>query len=224
MRYRCNVLLNLDGGEYDDEPAELYVLAHVVHIACGGHAGDAASIRRVSDLCRRANTRIGAHPSYVDRDSFGRRALTVEPSLLTAQIEQQCAMMPGATSVKPHGALYHAAHAQPDVADAVVQGITRALGAVPIVGLGGGELERAARAAGHPYLREAFADRGVRADGSMIPRGDPGALVTDPTLAAERTRAIIAAGNIETLCCHADTPDALAIVRAVRAALDSRHA
>ncbi|MBX3229526.1 MAG: LamB/YcsF family protein [Labilithrix sp.] len=213
------MLLNLDGGEHDDEPAELYALADIVHVACGGHAGDAASIRRVTELCRASGTRVGAHPSYVDREGFGRRALEVEPELLARQIEEQCRAVHDATSVKPHGALYHAAHADAAVADAVVKGIARALGPVAIVGLGGGELERAARAAGHPYLREAFADRGVRADGSMIPRGEPGALIVEPALAAERARAIVAAGGIETLCCHADTPSSLAIVRAVRAAL-----
>lgn len=222
MRYRCNVLLNLDGGEHDDEPAELYAFADIVHIACGGHAGDAASIRRVAELCHRSGTRVGAHPSYVDRPGFGRRALDVEPALLTQQVAEQCALVAEATSVKPHGALYHAAHADPRVAEAVVRGVADALGQVTIVGLGGGELERAARTGGHPYLREAFADRGVDAAGKMIPRGEPGALITDPAEAAARVRAITLAGGVETLCCHSDTPNALTIVQAVRAALDRR--
>jgi UPF0271 protein len=212
------VLLNLDGGEHDDEAEELYALADVVHIACGGHAGDAASIARVSAACRRAGTRIGAHPSYVDREGFGRRALDVEPAVLEQQLVAQLGAIPEAASVKPHGALYHAAHAHAGVARAVVNAVGATLGQVPIVGLAGGELERAARAAGHPYWREAFADRGVR-DGKLIPRGEPGALITDPAAAAERARALVAEGGADTLCCHADTPSSLAIVRAVRAAL-----
>lgn len=212
------VLLNLDGGEHDDESEELYSLADLVHIACGGHAGDAKSIARVVASCRRSGTRIGAHPSYVDREGFGRRALDVEPARLATQIEEQCRAIAGAESVKPHGALYHAAHASSDVARAVVSAVGKALGRVAIVGLAGGELERAAREAGHDYWREAFADRGVR-DGKLIPRGEPGALITSPREAAERARELTLAGGVDTLCCHADTPSSLAIVRAVREAL-----
>jgi UPF0271 protein len=212
------VLLNLDGGEHDDEPEELYALADVVHIACGGHAGDANSIARVVAACQRAGTRIGAHPSYVDREGFGRTRLEVPLDRLAAQIEEQCRAVPDAKSVKPHGALYHAAHASPEIADTVVRAIGHALGRVVIVGLAGGELEKAARAAGHAYWREAFADRGVR-DGKLIPRGEPGALITSPSEAASRARSLVEAGGVETLCCHADTPSSLAIVRAVRAAL-----
>jgi UPF0271 protein len=216
------VLLNLDGGEHADEPDELYLLADVVHIACGGHAGSAASIAHVTALCRTHGTRIGAHPSYVDREGFGRVALDVPPAALEDQLAEQCARVAGAASVKPHGALYHAAHKHADVARAVVNAVARSLGKVAIVGLAGGALEAESRARGHEYWREAFADRGVRADGSLVPRGEPGALITDPAMAADRAREIIAAGSIETLCCHADTPSSLAIVRAVRSALGSK--
>jgi len=224
------ILLNLDGGEHDDEPEQLYALADVVHIACGGHAGDDASMRRVVDACRRSRTAIGAHPSYVDREGFGRRALTVAPDMLEAQIEAQCASLraiaevQGAviTSAKPHGALYHAAHADSAIARACVRAIGRSLGPVPIVGLAGGALESEARAGGHPYLREAFADRGVRPDGSLVPRGQPGAILEDPNAAALRARALLESGSADTLCIHADTPAALAIARAVREALGAR--
>lgn len=223
MRYPCNVvLLNLDGGEHADESLELYRLADVVHIACGGHAGDAGSIARVTSACRAAGTRIGAHPSFVDRENFGRKELHVDAAVLAEQIAEQCGRVAGATSVKPHGALYHSAHKSALVAAAVVSGIARALGKVTIVGLAGGALEDEARRRGHDYWREAFADRGVQADGALIPRGQPGDLITDPEAAAARAKAIIAAGGIETLCCHADTPSSLAIVRAVRAALGAR--
>lgn len=220
-------VLNLDGGEHDDEPEELYGLADVVHVACGGHAGDEASMDRVARACVRYGTRIGAHPSYDDRDGFGRRAQVVEPPALAASTAEQCARLRavverhGASivSVKLHGALYHAAHSDETTAQACVDGITGALGAVAIVGPAGGALERAARAAGAPYLREAFADRGVRPDGTLIPRGEPGALVEDPGLAAARTRELAARDDVDTVCIHADTPGALAIGRAVRDAL-----
>ena len=220
-------VLNLDGGEHDDEPEELYALADVVHIACGGHAGDEVSMDRVARACVRAGTRFGAHPSYDDREGFGRRARVVPPDVLAASVAEQCARLHAiaerlgspVVSVKPHGALYHAAHADEATARACVEGITRALGAVAIVGLAGGALERAARAAGAPYLREAFADRGVRPDGSLVPRGEPGALIEDEAQAAARACALAARGDVDTLCIHADTPGAVAIARAVRAAL-----
>ncbi|MBX3204693.1 MAG: LamB/YcsF family protein [Labilithrix sp.] len=224
-----SVLLNLDGGEHDDEPEELYALADLVHVACGGHAGDEASMSRVVEACRKSGTRVGAHPSYVDREGFGRRPLAVEPELLLAQIEAQCARLravaeargAAVTSAKPHGALYHAAHVDAEIAGACVAGIGRALGRVPVVGLAGGALEVAAKRAGHPYLREAFADRGVRADGTLVPRGEPGAIVDDPEVAAGRARALRESRQADTLCVHADTPAALVIARAVRRALDS---
>ena len=75
-------LLNVDGGEHADEPVELYALADVVHVACGGHAGDDASMDRVSRACAAAGTRVGAHPSYEDREGFGRRARAVAPAEL----------------------------------------------------------------------------------------------------------------------------------------------
>ena len=224
------ILLNLDGGEHDDEPEQLYALADVVHIACGGHAGDDASMSRVVSACRRSGTAVGAHPSYVDREGFGRRALMVAPDVLESQIESQCASLraiaesqgAAVTSAKPHGALYHAAHAHAAVARACVRAIGRALGPVPIVGLAGGALESEAKAAGHPYLREAFADRGVRPDGTLVPRGEPGAILEDPAAAAARARTLRESASADTLCIHADTPAALAIARAVREALGTR--
>lgn len=224
------VLLNLDGGEHDEEPEELYAIADVVHVACGGHAGDAASMARVVRACLRLGARIGAHPSYVDRAGFGRRPQVVAPDELARQVDEQCSALRDVAlqhggrveSVKPHGALYHAAHADADTARACVEGIGRALGLVPIVGLAGGELEAEARRRGHPYVREAFADRGVRPDGSLVPRGEPGALITKPEAAAARARALVSSRAVDTLCVHADTPRSLPIARAVREVLGAR--
>jgi UPF0271 protein len=221
-------LLNVDGGELDDEPVELYALADVVHVACGGHAGDDASMERVVRACASTGTRVGAHPSYEDREGFGRRPRDVTAEELASSVAAQCerlraiAARAGVTlvSVKPHGALYHAAHAKKATARAVVEGVARVLGgSAAIVGPAGGALEGAVRITGIPFQREAFADRGVRPDGSLVPRGEPGAIVTDPEVAAARTRELIAQGDVDTLCIHGDTPGALFIARAVRRAL-----
>jgi UPF0271 protein len=221
-------LLNVDGGELDDEPVELYALADVIHVACGGHAGDGASMERVTRACIAAGTRVGAHPSYEDREGFGRRAQTIAPHALADSIAAQCARLLAVaervgialTSMKPHGALYHAANTEDALARSCVEGARRALGAmIAVVGPAGGALERAARAADVSFQREAFADRGVRDDGTLIPRGEPGALVVDPSLAAARTRELVARGDVDTLCIHGDTPGALLIARSVRTAL-----
>lgn len=221
-------LLNVDGGELDTEPLELYALADVVHVACGGHAGDDASMDRVTRACARSGTSVGAHPSYEDREGFGRRAQAVAPDTLATSIAAQCTRLHAIAaragvalvSVKPHGALYHAANADEATARACVDGAVRALGStIAVVGPAGGALERATVAAGVCFQREAFADRGIREDGSLVPRGEPGALVVDPTVAAARARELAARGDVDTLCIHGDTDGALAIARAVREAL-----
>ena len=227
------VLLNLDLGELPDEPEALYACADLAHLACGGHAGDEASMAEALARCRRHGTRAGAHPSYPDREGFGRRALALAPAALAASVEDQCARLGALArlaglrlwSVKPHGALYHAADADPALAEAVVEGTRRALGAdLTLVGPGGGALAAAAAARAMPFAREGFADRAMRREGGrwrLVPRGEPGALLVDPAAAAAQARAFAEGGEFETLCVHGDTPGALAVARAVRAALDA---
>jgi UPF0271 protein len=224
-------LLNLDGGEREDEPAALYALADVVHVACGGHAGDEASMDRVIAACARVGTRVGAHPSYEDREGFGRRPRAVTPDALARAVAAQCARLRDAAdragvalaSVKLHGALYHAAQVDPAAAHACVLGATRALGPLPVVGCAGSALERAARELEVAFLREAFADRTARADGSLVPRGEPGALIEEPEVAAALARALAARGDVDTVCVHADTRDALLVAGAVRHALGPKR-
>lgn len=210
--------MNLDGGEHDDEPEELWRLADVICIACGGHAGDDVSMKRVAAVARG----IGAHPSYPDRASFGRVSMAITPAALEATIREQCGRLAAIANVayiKPHGALYHDAAKDPALAAAVIAGARAALGdAVTVIGPPRGALRVAALTAGLRYLREGFADRATRPDGTLVPRSEPGALVTDPALAAARTREL--AADHDTVCIHADTPGALVIGRAVRAALD----
>jgi len=172
----------------------------------------------------------GAHPSYPDREGFGRRSIAIEPALLEAAIGSQCAALRTIASehaiavahAKPHGALYHDANRDRALADAVVRGVRAGLGdpaGLAILGPPSGALSEAARAAGVRYLREGFADRATRADGSLIPRGEPGALIEDPAAAAARARALADSGSIDALCVHADTSGALAIARAVHEAI-----
>ena len=222
------VLLNIDAGELDAEPEELTALAHVVHLACGGHAGDAATMERAVRRAQAAGTALGAHPSYPDRGGFGRRPCAIDRSVLVASIEAQCRALRevadacGApiTSAKPHGALYHDGAGDPELAVAVTSAIARVLGAVTLVGPATGGWTEAARAGGLAFLREGFADRGMRTDGSLVPRGEAGALLSDPEVAAAQAARLLESGGIDTLCVHGDGQNAVAVARAVRRVLD----
>jgi UPF0271 protein len=223
--------LNVDLGELPGEPEELYGLAHLANIACGGHAGDRASIVQALRRCQAHGTRVGAHPSYPDRVGFGRAAMALAPVDLRATVREQCdrlatearALGMPVTSVKAHGALYHSARADLATARALVEGAIDALGpGFTLLGPAEGQLAAVAREAGLPYAREGFADRGTLPDGSLVPRGEPGALLVDPSAAAARTRELLASGRFETVCVHGDTPGAVAIARAVRQVLDGR--
>ena len=225
------MLLDIDLGELPDEPEALYACAHLANVACGGHAGDDASMRRAVALCIAHGTKIGAHPSYPDREGFGRRTIEMDPAALSAAIASQCerlriiAAESGAEVryVKAHGALYHDARRSEAVAEALVQGVRAGLGSVVCV-LGppsGALVTEVHRTTNFEYLKEGFADRGTRADGTLVPRDEPGALVTDPAEAARQAVALARSGGVDAVCCHGDTPGAVEIARAVRAALDA---
>jgi 5-oxoprolinase (ATP-hydrolysing) subunit A len=215
-------LLNIDAGEHDDEPEALYALADALNVACGGHAGDAHSMQRVLRACVRHGTRAGAHPSYPDRAHFGRRTMEIAEAELALSIEAQCgALLQAAREVgasivhlKLHGALYHDANRSASLARVCLERALRVLGPVAIVGPASGAWRTEANARGLSYLVEGFADRGVRDDGMLIPRDQPGALITEPGACAARARALAEMG-IDTLCVHGDTQNALAIAKAV---------
>ncbi len=223
------VLLNIDAGEHDDEPEALYSLAHALNIACGGHAGDEASMERVLRACLAHGVRAGAHPSYPDRATFGRVSMPIEPSELARSVGEQCARLASLAShvgvplahAKLHGALYHDANRDPALAAASLGAIVDALGSVVVVGPSEGQLRQFCAREGLPYEREGFADRALRSDGTLVPRTEPGALITDPSRAAAQALALVTSGH-DTICVHADTAGALEIARAVRAALDVR--
>jgi UPF0271 protein len=237
--------LNADLGEMVDgvptaDDAAMFAVISSASIACGGHAGDAASMREAVALAAEHGVAVGAHPSYVDRAGFGRAALVAHPSVLRAQVRDQLEALLAAGAelryVKPHGALYHAVSADPEVAAAVaaaVADVSAGLGRpLPVLGLDGA-VSRAAADAGLPFVREAFLDRGYLPDGRLVPRGDPGALLHDPAVVAARAVRLARAGEVDavdgspvrtgaaSLCLHGDSPGAVAMARAVRAALDA---
>jgi UPF0271 protein len=225
----ARVWLNVDLGELPQEPPELYACAHVVNVACGGHAGDESSMRLAIALSGAHGARLGAHPSYPDREGFGRTRIAIAPADLRRSLAEQCARLhaiareAGATVafVKPHGALYHVARDDDATAEALVLGAQQVLGTVTVIGPPAGALARAAARAKLGYAREGFADRATREDGTLVPRTEPGALVLEPPVAAARATVIATTGGVDTVCVHGDTPGSVAIARAVRAALDT---
>ena len=239
-----SVDLNADLGEtVDGEPTAddeaMFAVISSASVATGGHAGDAASMRLAVERAERHGVAVGAHPSYPDRAGFGRAAMVLAPADLTTVVSEQLGTLREAGAdiryVKPHGALYHAAGSDPEGAGALVQAVVQlsdVLGrAVPVLALGDA-LAEASVAAGLPFIREAFLDRGYMPDGRLVPRGMPGALLDDPANVAARAVRLALDGVVEatdgtlvvadaaSLCLHGDTPEAVAMARAVRAALD----
>ncbi len=235
--------INADVGERADDDAaadfDLIAVISSANVACGGHAGSDFTMLQVCRMAAEHGVAIGAQVSYVDREGFGRRRLDVTADLLSGQVRDQVealrahAAQAGAAVeyLKPHGALYHAAADDPAVARAVLAGIEDI--GMPVLTRPGGELAVAAVAAGLPVYAEAFADRGYAADGRLVPRDHPAALVSDPRAVSARVRHLVEHGIItsvdgvavpvrpDSLCVHSDTPGALAIAQAARAALES---
>ena len=235
--------LNADLGETvagvptaDDEA--MYAMISSASVACGGHAGDRDSMREAVARAARYRVAIGAHPSYPDRAGFGRMPVPISPAELTESVSDQLVALAGAGAdiryVKPHGALYHAVGADPEIAAAVMDAVARLSEAsarpIPVLGMGDLAAE-AAKQAGLPFFYEAYLDRGYRADGSLVPRGQPGDLLHDATEVADRAVRLASAGTVvaadgsviacaaDSLCLHGDTPESVALARAVRAAL-----
>ena len=238
--------LNADLGEGfgvwrlgDDEA--LLELVTSANVACGFHAGDPSTMRRVCARAAGRGVAVGAQVSYRDLAGFGRRFLDVEPAELTDDLLYQLAALDGiarvagtrVSYVKPHGALYNAAVTHTGHAQAVVDAVVAYDRRLPVLGLPGSELLRSAEAAGMRPVAEGFADRGYTADGTLVPRREPGALVEDPALVAERALRMAADGvvvavdgtrllmPVESVCVHGDTPGAVTMARAVREGLES---
>ncbi|WP_369221706.1 LamB/YcsF family protein [Streptomyces sp. R39] len=236
--------LNADLGEgfgrwrlTDDE--QLLSVVTSANVACGFHAGDAATMRRVCELAAERGVTIGAQVSYRDLAGFGRRAMDVPPAELAAEVAYQIgalevfARAAGArvAYVKPHGALYNRVVHDEEQAAAVVDGVLLADAALPVLGLPGSRLLVLAQKAGLRAVTEAFADRAYTDEGTLVPRGREGAVVSDPEVVVERSVELASSGAVtshsgtrvvvraRSLCLHGDTPGAVELARRVRARL-----
>jgi UPF0271 protein len=229
--------LNADVGEGDPETDEaLLRLVTSANVACGLHAGDAHSMRATVALAVNQGVTVGAHPGYDDRKNFGRRPM----QLAAADIKDLVLYQLGALDaiaratgaivrhVKPHGALYNQAETDGALAGAIIAAVRAFDPNLRLVGRAGSAMARAAAAVGHPFTPEAFADRRYRADGSLLPRSEPGAVLTDAEELARQVSALVTHGEVvandgshvpiafETLCLHGDTPGAPTLAARIR--------
>lgn len=232
--------LNADVGEgYGDDAALLEVVTSA-NVACGFHAGDPPGIATTVAVAAARGVVVGAHIGYRDPAGFGRRFVDIEPAALRAETVYQLGALAGTCRaagtrlayVKPHGALYHALATHPGHAEAVVSAIVAFDRSLPLLGLPDTLATRLARRAGLRTVTEAFADRAYTADGALLPRTEPGAVLHDPSLVAARMVALATTGRVEaadgtpvevaaeSFCVHGDSPGAVAMARAVRAALE----
>lgn len=219
--------LNADLGEGAGFDAELMPLITSANVCCGLHAGGPGEIARTLVLANKHNVAIGAHPGFADREHFGRREQTLgNQELIALCVYQLGALDWMATSlglavryVKPHGALYNQACRDRDIADLFV--IAAAQFGLPVLGLPKSQLTEAC-ADRVPFVAEGFADRRYRPDGSLVPRTEPDAFVSDPQEAVKQVEWLITNRGVQSICVHGDNPQAVAFTRAVRDALLDR--
>jgi UPF0271 protein len=231
--------LNCDVGEGAGEDARIVPLVSSVNVACGFHAGDPTTIRETIRLAARHGVAVGAHPSYPDRAGFGRAPMARSPGQVQDDVLYQVAAVRAFCAaegvplvhVKPHGALYNAAAQDPGLARAVAGAVLQVDPGLVVVCLAGSPMAAVVRSMGLRCAEEAFADRGYTPGGTLVRRGEPGALVEDPDEVAERVATMARERRVngvdgrpvavaaDTICLHGDTPGAATLAAAIRARL-----
>ena len=245
MSIHLHVDLNADLGEAEHahglrEEALLLSLISSANVACGFHAGGPLTMRETVKRAAAHRCAVGAHPSYPDRPGFGRRFLDATPDEIFADVLYQIGAMDafcraeGLTlaHVKPHGALYNRAAVDAATASAIARAVAAYDPGLPLFCLPGTPITQAAEQAGIPAVLEAFADRAYNADGTLVSRRLPGAMIHEPDEAARRALRMVTDGRVtaidgtelsmrvDTICLHGDEPGAVDRARAIRAALD----
>jgi len=232
--------LNADLGETVNDYLELLPVITTANVACGGHAGGGELLKQTVKACVESNVQVGAHPSYPDRENFGRVSLRDKFSKveLTALISEQIKLVleelathgKHLSHVKAHGALYNDAMVNQDVAEALIDAV-KPFG-VPISGLPNSALEALAKQAGIIFIPEGYMDRAYTNQGTLVPRSLPGALLEHEAALAQIEKLALT-GNVvaidgtvlelslRTICIHADTPDAGNTAKSVRELLEN---
>ena len=232
--------LNCDMGEGETDASaaldrELMRLISSCSIACGGHAGSEHTMRRTAASALDAGLRIGAHPSYPDRENFGRQSMSILGSALSVAITEQIAALKAIVTelggqlsfVKPHGALYNDMARDAELTSLVVTTIREFDPTLKIMGLAGSHCRAICEDLAMPFLGEAFADRRYADDGQLSPRSQNGAVITEPETAVTQILSIVEHARVESIngkwlplqaqsiCVHSDTPGALEHLRLI---------
>jgi UPF0271 protein len=232
--------LNADLGEGSGHDAELFELISSANIATGFHAGDSDTMHAAISAAKKHGVAVGAHPSFFDRENFGRKELTISHGDVFEAVAYQLGIFQAIASaldvrpnhVKPHGALYNMAVRHAKLADAIARAIESVDSKLILFAPDKSELARAGEAHGLQIVREIFADRNYLKDGWLVPRTRPDALLHDPKEAAERVLRMLREGKVrsvegrdvavrgETICVHGDTPGAVGFARELRSRLE----
>jgi UPF0271 protein len=235
-----HVDLNADLGEGAGHDRELLKLVSSASIACGFHAGDAETMHETIFTAREQGVAVGAHPSLFDRENFGRKQLAVTPAEVFDAVTYQLGVFQAIANdigvrpnhVKPHGALYNMATRDEKLAEAIARAIVTVDLSLILFAPDRSALAQAGEAAHLRVAREVFADRNYLADGSLVPRNRPDALVHDAKESAERVMRMLREGRVrsidnvvvevraETVCVHGDTPGAVEFARVLRSHLE----
>ena len=225
-----DVDLSADLGEGSPGEEEIWPLITSANVACGGHTGDEASMREAARLAQTYGVRFGAHPSYPDRENFGRKTMAIKPAVLRDSLIEQISALNAfarVEHVKPHGALYNEAHRNRILAKVIVEAMQRVSPDLAMVAPDDSQMAIAARAAGMNVIREAFADRRYESDGTLTPRSIAGSTLTVEESVAQAALLVVQGAVIardgtririafDTICIHADMENALARLRAIR--------
>lgn len=219
--------------------AEILPYITSANIACGYHAGDPLVMQKSVMLCKKCGVQVGAHPGLPDLQGFGRRRMAVTPAEAEAFVMYQVGALKAFCDaagvplhhVKPHGALYNMAAKDPALAAAICRAVQAAAPGAVLLALSGSEMLKAAQTLGLPTASEVFADRGYQPDGTLVPRGTTGALITDEDAAVARVLQMAKQGTVQavdgstvalradSVCVHGDGPKALAFVQTLAASL-----
>ena len=237
---KLSVDLNADLGEGSGHDGDLFELISSANVATGFHAGDPRSIFDSIRAAKEKGVAVGAHPSFSDRENFGRKEMNVPIPELFAELVYQIGAFQSLASaagvqpnhVKPHGALYNMAVRDEKIAEAIAHAILAVDPALILFAPANSAMELAGKNAGLKVAREIFADRNYLNDGWLVPRTRPDALLHDPNEAAERVLRMLREGKVrsvdgcdvevngETICVHGDTPGAVEFARKLRTRLE----
>ena len=236
---KTHIDLNADLGEGEGDDDAMLALVTSANVACGGHAGDAKTMMTALAGAKLRGVAVGAHPGFEDPNGFGRNVVPMSSAEIVRMVRTQVSRLIDIADsegiavryVKPHGALATLAGHDPEVARAVTEGVGLTAPSLAVLAISGTEMERIAREIGLVVFSEIFADRGYLADGQLVPRGCPGALIHDAKEAADRVLEFLETDKMPTsdggfvsldahsICVHGDNPEAVQIALEVRTRL-----